>query len=364
MDSRIQNTSESAFFRSQAQLQARETTGNYRGTSVRVADVDEVTQSRELAKALQAKMGLADLARQQQSKPNVSSDLRGIPLSNAQLNRMIGNFGGLAATTKLAAKYLDYFNNNSSKPMQNETTTGLMQHFAALKYLTTAARSGPEDFIARMTPVSDGNGSLQELADKLKEANDDPQKLQAALAEVGGLPSDADELFQMMKTLRFNPKQLGETLRQKQGLPKADAQQLGDLAEKAEEFLKNLELEQGSRIKAATHALDSGQQIIDPAGFAEAYVEVLHGEKRFSTLMLNLLEKHEPKMLPLVISQVKQTLGDEIRLDQERRSADTIKLEAIYSELSLLHISNTALERISRLVEGLNRVFGLTATAA
>ncbi len=309
-------------------------------------------------------MGLVEFARQQQSQPNVTPDLKGIPLTNAQLSRIIGGFGGQAATTKLAAKYLDYFNNNGSKPPQNETTGGLMQHFAALKYLVAAARSGPEDFIARMTPLAGGNGSLKELADKLKEANDDPQKIKAALAEVGGLPSDADELFQMMKTLRFNPKQLGETLRQKQGLPAADAEQLSNLAGKAEELLKNLELEHGSRIKAATHALESGQQYTDPAGFAETYVEVLHGERRFSTLMLNLLEKHEPKTLPLVINQVKQALGDELRLDQELRSADKTRLEAIYSELSLLHISNTALEKISRLVDGVNRIFGGTATAA
>lgn len=332
-------------------------TGNWRGMSLTVESNQDVDEKIEIdrIRRTQGQLGIAigkSLADQ-----GVRTDGKGIPVPAGLLSQLAQHYGGKPAALKTAAKFLDHFVNGGNKPPQNESLDSTMKNYIALKLLVDAAKAGPDDFIARMTPVSEGNASLSELADKLKEANEDPGKLQQLLAEVEGLPAEAEELFSMMKTLRFNPKELGDTLKRKQRFPDLNREQLADMVDQAEDLLREMEVSHGSRIKAARSAIQNGAQTPDPGAFAETYVETLHGGTSFMQMLQAIVNRHPPADVPSTLLLLKQTLADEIRLDQEDRSVDKIKLEAINTELSHMHISSTLLEKLRKLTSGIGRVF-------
>jgi hypothetical protein len=60
---------------------------------------------------------------------------------------------------------------------------------------------------------------------------------------------------------------------------------------------------------------------------------------------------------------MKQVLADELRLDQEHRSSDKVKLESLFSELSFMHISSTLIEKINKVITGMKRIYGQPITA-
>jgi len=292
------------------------------------------------------------------AEQGIKTDGKGIPLAPELLSQFAQNFGGKANALKTAAKFLEHFANGARKPPQNDTLDSVMKNFIALKLLIDAAKAGPDDFVARMTPLDEGNSSLAELADKLKETNDEPAKLQELLAEVEGLPEEAEELFSMMKTLRFNPKQLGDTLKRKQRLPDLNRDELADIADQAEDLLREMEVSHGSRIRAARNAIQNGTKTPDAGAFAETYTETLHSSSNFMQMLQGIVNRHPPADIPATLMLLKQTVADEIRLDQEERSVDKIKLELINNELSNMHISSTLLDKLKKLNGGLIRIYG------
>jgi type III secretion system TyeA family effector delivery regulator len=331
--------------------------GNWRGMSLTVQpgqDIDEKIAIDRIRRT-QGQLGIA--VAKSLSDQGVRADVKGIRVSASQLSLLAQNFGGKPAALKTAARFLEHFASGRAKTTQNESLDGVMKDYVALKLLVDAAKAGPDDFIARMTPLAEGNSNLSELADKLKEANDDPHKLQQLLAGAEGLPDDAEELFSMMKTLRFNPKELGDVLRRKQGFPDLNREQLADIADRAEDLLREMEVSHGSRIKAARNAIQNGAKAPDPGAFAETYVETLHGSPSFMQMLQGIVNRHPPADIPSTLLLLKQTLADEIRLDQEDRSLDKIKLEAVNTELSHVHISSTLLEKLRKLTGGFGRMF-------
>jgi hypothetical protein len=211
--------------------------------------------------------------------------------------------------------------------------------------------------------LPDGNPKLQELAERLQEAGDDTEKMQALLSQVDGLPTDPDELHGLMKTLRFNPKELKNKLRDAQKLPELDSSQTEKLLEHVEDALLQLEIDEGSRLKAARNSIEKGFESGDPEKFVESYSGALKHTGSFLQTFTELIQRHKPSELSNIIPLMKQALADELRLDQEERSTDKIKLESLFSELSFMHISSTLLEKINRLVSGMKRIYGQPTTA-
>jgi hypothetical protein len=161
-----------------------------------------------------------------------------------------------------------------------------------------------------------------------------------------------------MQTLRFNPRELKNTLRDAQKLPELDSEQAKKLLEQVQDTLFQLELEDGTRIKAARNSIEKGFESGDPEKFIESYSGALEHTGSFLQTFSSLIQRHTPAELSHIIPLMKQVLADELRLDQEERSSDKIKLESLFSELSFMHISSTLLEKIERLIAGMKRIYG------
>jgi hypothetical protein len=292
-----------------------------------------------------------------------SLDVRSMNLSTETLGRLAKVFGGDARTTRLAQSYLKYFRGQQEKPKQDGSLNSLLQHYIALHKLSSALKESDDNFVAKMTPQSEGNPTLSELAKKLIEAGEDPEKFQEALSEVDGLPDDTDELHGLMKTLRFKPDQLKQELREAQQLPELGNEEKKALQEQVEDVLLQLEIDDGSRIKSARNGIEKGFETSDPEGFIESYASALENTGSFLQTFTNLVKRHTPNELKHVIPLMKQTLADELQLDQRERSADKIKLESLMNELSYMHISTTLMEKIKRLVDGMQRIYGDPAAA-
>jgi hypothetical protein len=297
------------------------------------------------------------------SDRTISVDARSLALSADTLGRLSKVFGGDAQTTKLAQSYLKYFQGENSKPQKDSSLNSLVQHYVALQKLSAALKGDESDFIARMTPMPEGNSSLSDLAQKLQEAGDDTEKMQAILGQVEGSPEDLDELHGLMKTLRFNPKELKNKLRDTQKLPDLDSEQSKKLLENVEDTLLQLEIDEGERIKAARNSIEKGFESGDPEKFIESYSGALQHTGSFLQTFTELIQRHKPSELSNIIPLMKQVLADELRLDQEERSTDKIKLESLFSELSFMHISSTLLEKINNLIKGMQRIYGQPISA-
>ena len=297
------------------------------------------------------------------SDRKISVDARSLALSADTLGRLSKVFGGDGQTTKLAQSYLKYFQGENSKPQKDSSLNSLVQHYVALQKLSAALKGNDADFIARMTPFPEGNSTLSELAHKLQEAGDDAEKMKEILGQVEGSPEDLDELYGLMKTLRFNPKELNDKLRNTQKLPKLDSDQSKKLLESVEDTLLQLELDEGERIKVARNSIEKGFESGDPEKFIESYSGALKHTGSFLQTFTALVERHKPSELNNIIPLMKQVLADELRLDQEERSTDKIKLECLFSELSFMHISSTLLEKINKLIKGMQRIYGPSISA-
>jgi HrpJ-like domain len=293
----------------------------------------------------------------------ISVDARSLSLSADMLGKLAKVFGGDGQTTKLAQSYLKHFQGEQNRPQQDSSLNSLVQHYVGLQKLATALKGDQADFVSRMTPLPDGNPKLQELAERLQEAGDDTAKMQELLSQVEGLPTDPDELHGLMKTLRFNPKELKNKLRDAQKLPELDSNQTEKLLEHVEDALLQLEIEEGSRLKAARNSIEKGFESGDPEKFVESYSGALKHTGSFLQTFTELIQRHKPSELSNIIPLMKQVLADELRLDQEERSTDKIKLESLFSELSFMHISSTLLEKINRLISGMKRIYGQPTAA-
>jgi type III secretion system TyeA family effector delivery regulator len=119
-----------------------------------------------------------------------------------------------------------------------------------------------------------------------------------------------------------------------------------------------MEVTHGSRIRAARNAIQNGTKTSDASAFAETYTETLHSGSNFMQMLQGIVNRHPPADIPATLMLLKQTVADEIRLDQEERSVDKIKLELINNELSNMHISSTLLDKLKKLNGGLIRIYG------
>jgi hypothetical protein len=299
----------------------------------------------------------------------VSLDARTQQLSPAALGKLARVFGGEAGTTKLAQQYLKYFRGEQEKPKQEAGLNHLLQHYVALSKLSAALKASDADFIARMTPQSDGSASLSELAEKLIQAGDDPAKMQALLGDIGGLTeasggmNEGEDWQRQMKMLRFQPDELKRKLQDAQQLPTLSTAEKQLLQEKVDDVLLQLDIDEGSRIKAAKNGIEKGFESGNPETFIESYASAIEHTGSFIQTLSELAKRHKPEELRHVIPLMKQTLADELQLGQDERSTDKVKLQCLLSELSYMHISTTLIEKIKRLMAGLQRIYGKPDTA-
>ena len=352
-------------FSSQTLREAKDhlASGTWNGLTVRVRqekDIDSEIRKTEYRQ----RSGLdAPTDRKTLGERTLSLDARSLPISADTLRKLAKVFGGDIETTKLAQSYLKHFLGQQSMPKQDGSLNNLLQHYVALNKLSSALQGNQGDFIAKMTPGNWSDAKLEVLAQKLQEAGDDPAKMKALLAETEGLPEDPDELHAMMKTLRFNPEALKNKLRDAQGLPDLDQNQLKALREQLDDALLQLEIDDGSRIKLARNSIEKGFETGDPERFVESYSGALQHAGNFLHTFTALIKRHTTAELRHIIPLMKQTLADELQLDQEERSTDKIKLESLLSELSFMHISTTLIEKIDSLLKGLQRIYGQPAAA-
>lgn len=343
--------------RSDAPQITAEAKGSWNGISVQIRQVKDVDA--EIRKAqYRQETGLDAPSDHKTLHERVASlDVRSLALTPESLSKLAKVFGGEAKATRLAQAYLNYLRGQQERPKQDGSLNNLLQHYIALHKLSEALKGSDADLVARLTPNESGNGSLSELADRLVEAGDDPEKLLEALGEVDLPEEESEKLATLMKTLRFQPDELKRKLRDVQQLPELDDEEKDALREQVEDVLLQLEIDDGSRIKAARNGIEKGFETSDPEGFVESYSSALESTGSFLKTFIALVKRHTPNELRHVIPLMKQTLADELQLDQHERSADKIKLESLMNELSYMHISTTLIEKINKLVEGMQRIY-------
>ena len=277
-------------------------------------------------------------------------------------SRFARAFGNNKASARLAQSYLQAFLGKEARPRKEANATELVNHFVALQKLSDALRGSDEDFVARMSPLKEGAGTLSELADRLKEAGDDAKAMQELLSDVEGLPEEQEQLGSMMKTLRFQPDQLKRKLRDAQKLPDPDARTREELLEAVDDELQELQRQHGSHFRAIDHALrNAGEQAT--AELAESYTELVHDERSsFARTLEKLVTRHPPgELRRQIIPLMEKTLANELGLGADQRSIDKVKLEALLTELAHIHISATLLEKMGNLVTSMKRLYGVPA---
>ncbi len=277
-------------------------------------------------------------------------------------SRLAQAFGNNKSTTRLAQSYLQGLLGKEARPKHEANPTELANHFVALQKLADALRGGDDDFVAKLTPLPEGIGTLSELAERLREAGDDGKAMQGMLADVDGMPEEQEQLGGMMKTLRFQPDQLKRKLRDAQKLPDPDARTREELLEAVDDELQELLRQHGGHLRAIDHALrNAGDQAT--ANLAESYAELVHDERSsFARTLEKLVTRHPPgELRQQVIPLMKKTLANELGLGADQRSIDKVKLEALLSELAHIHISATLLDKMGSLVTSMKRLFGVPA---
>jgi hypothetical protein len=288
------------------------------------------------------------------SPGKISTEQKFIPLGKNQFSSYGNTTGTSAKSTRLALAYLKHFLNGSLKPKSSDSTTELMQHYMGLQRLASALQSSDDEFVALLTPSKESFESLEDIAKRLQEAGDDPEKFAEILTEVGDLGLSGAE-FESLKTLRFKPDQLKQKLRDTQQLPNPDTVTREELLEAVQDEIHEFENKHKSSIRASLNSLDAAKESGDPERFIESYNDLVLEATGFSDALGKFLEKYTPEELGSVIPRMKQALADDLRSDMT--STDKTKLESLLTELSFMHISTTLIEMVDRLISGMKRLY-------
>jgi uncharacterized phage infection (PIP) family protein YhgE len=335
--------------------------GKFRGETVsvsKIVDIDEAIAVERFNRA--AGLGNpVDFKILQQR--NVQLGERPSILSQQKIQAYTSAVGSEKNSAKLGAAYLQHLtsqtpqNDSIAKPKRDNGQNSLMQHYMGLQKLIRALRGKEDDLVAILTPLKEQPASMNELAKLLQDTGEDRKKMSALLADVPGLPENEEELFSMMKTLRFQPDELARTLRDSQHFPNPVGQQREALLEKAEQELSELEDTNGSRIHAGLNSLNAAIESGNADNFIEGYNELVESTGGFSQMLEKMLGRFKPAELIQVLPLMKKALADDLL--SEPRSTDKIKLESLLSELANMHITSTLLSLVSELVTSINRLY-------
>jgi len=363
-DMRIQNSGIQGLRGGDQQHKAEKSAGSWRGESILLAkidDVDEKIQIETYMRSAGIKSDTVDHKSLAQRK--VAVDQRATELTPQKIGAYTQATDSSKSTSKIALQYLNSFisNGKEPKPRQEKGLNDLMQRFMGLQKLASALRGNDDDFVAQLTPFEQKSGTFGEIGEQLREAKEDPEELAELMKDIKGMPSGQEELYSMMKTLRFQPDQLKRKLRDAQNIPNPSVQERKELLEKVEDELRELERTDGGRIHASLNSLGSASRSGDASNFIESYNDLVHETTGFSQTLEKLLERYKPKELVSVLPLMKQALADDLSADL--RSTDPIKLHALISDLSYMHISTTLLDMVSNLTNSLQRIYRAPTTA-
>lgn len=287
---------------------------------------------------------------------SINIDQRLNPLSPQRINQFEKNVGNGVESAKLAKKYLNDLENKRALPEPAAKLVTMMKQYMGLQRLANALKNDNDnDFVALLTAAKNQPSTLDELAKILQEAGDDKNKIASFLEDIEGLPKDEQELYDMMKTLRYEPGKLKEKLRQAQNLPDLTKEEKNSLFNKIENHLREFELKDGGRIAASLNSLNAASLSDNPTTFIESFTDLVQGSEDFSRALQSLLQNYSPDELVKVLPLIKQALADDLAADP--RSTDKIKLTALISEMSFMHISATLLELTKNLIKEINRIF-------
>lgn len=363
-DMRVQNSGIQGLHGEDQQQKKEKSAGSWRGESItlaKVEDIDEKIQIETYMRSTGIKSDTVD--HKFLAQRNVALDQHATELTPQKIGAYTQATGSSKSTSTIALKYLHSFisNGKEPKPKQEKGLNDLMQRFMGLQKLASALRGNDDDFVAQLTPFEQKSGTLGEIGERLREAKEDPEELAELMKDIGGMPGGQEELFSMMKTLRFQPDQLKHKLRDAQKIPNPSDQERQELLEKVEDELRELERTDGGRIHASLNSLGSASQSGDASNFIESYNDLVHESTGFSQTLEKLLERYKPSELVTVLPLMKQALADDLSADL--RSTDPIKLHTLISELSHMHISTTLLDMVSNLTNSLQRIYRDPATA-
>lgn len=350
----------------QATLKGSETNiGNYRGGKISIIksqDIDDFILSQRFLAAA----GLGDgIDKKALSERKVQVEQVRQLITPERIKVFDQGIAKNAASAKLATEYLRAMIAKSNLPKPENNISSLMQHYMGLQKLANALKGGDDNFIALLTPSKGNPSTLEEFAKNLQEAGDDPEKLASLLEEIDLSPEEAAELPALLKTLRFNPKELKQKLRQSQNLP--SPKDLEDfkksenksILECVENELGELERTFGGRIYASLNALESAGQSDDGLTFLESYNDVVHGQEGFAQAFMHLLEHYHLAELKKVLPLMKQSIADDLASDQ--RSTDEKKLHHLLNNMSDMHISEALIQNVQDLGDALKRIFHASA---
>ena len=363
-DIRVQNNGIKDSYGGGQQQKAERASGSWRGESILLAqddDVDDKILIENYMRTAGLKTDSVDHKPLQQRK--ITAEQRATELTPQKISAYTHATGSSKSTSKIALKYLRSFisNGKEAKPKQEKSLNDLMQRFMALQKLASALRGNDNDFVAQLTPFEQDSGTFGEIGERLREAKEDPEELAELMKDIEGMPSGQEELYSMMKTLRFQPDQLKRKLRDAQKLPNPNEQERKELLEQVEDELRELERTNGGRIHASLNSLGSASQSGDAINFIEGYNELVHETAGFSQTLEKLLQRYKPAQLISVIPLMMQAVADD--LGANLRSTDPIKLHALMTDMSNMKISTTLLDMTSNLTKSILRIYRATTTA-
>ncbi len=284
----------------------------------------------------------------------ITLDQKFIPIDITKLNKLEKNIAKENESIKNAKKFFLQIHNRKNIPEPAAKLTTMMQQYIGLQRLANSLKGNNEKLIIEIS-TNGKFSSLNDLIQALQKAGDDKKTIARIFSEVEGLPQEENELFEMMKNLRYEPEKLKEKLRSSQNLPNLNSSQIDEITETIENTIREFELKEGGRIIATLNSLDSASQSESPATFIESFSDIVHGSDNFSRTLQTLLERYNPDELITIIPLMKQALVDDLSADFH--STDKIKLMSLISEISHMNISVTLIEMTKNLIKEIKRLF-------
>ena len=283
------------------------------------------------------------------------------PLRSAHIVQAQRTAGNALETRQLALKLLREGQVPPSQPGRRGAVLSYLALQSAAAFLDED--TDEKDAQALLTPARGWPRDAQELAEMLQQAGDDAHALAELLEDVEGLPKDPSELYNLLKNIRYDPPALAQLLRKAQGLPQ-DKQALRALRQQVHDALRELERTEGSLIRATLNAGEAAGKAPDPETFLDTYSEIVHGSGGFADTFKKLLERFRPEKLRNAVELMKKALGDDLNATVAMPSRDLVRLQAILTDLSYMHVSTTLLEATDKLIEFMNRTCNAQPAAA
>jgi hypothetical protein len=222
-----------------------------------------------------------------------------------------------------------------------------------------------DDLVAFLTPVEGVFHDKEGLAKRFQQAEDGDELAELLKDLLPGqdvLPSDPRQLFEALKTVRYDPPALMALLAHAHGIPHPVAQRQ-ELRQRLEDRLREYELTpEGAREAGRFRAAGPAAGLADPGLFLQTFEEVKTREKGGWVQQMQALAKdYPPQALPGVLSALLLAVGGEMRPsegDDPNRPPrrENAHLGAINAELQQAHKCRSLLFGLEKLAAWILRL--------